>query len=222
MEKWSAGKHKKESTVTGEWILIGRSSSHYTRVVRVIAAELGVVYELEPLYDFMTEQTAAFAGNPALKMPVLKRGQVTVFGTLNICRTLAREEAADEKFFWPDEARTVLLMNAHELLAHAMAAEVEVVLHEIIAKRPEDAPSRKRRQSMLNCLLWLDRNLEDLRSQFPGCRLSYFDVCLYCLVTHLPFRLAMDLSGMPALVEFGKSFGERASAQATPYRYDQR
>jgi hypothetical protein len=92
----------------------------------------------------MTEEVAVFAGNPALKMPVLKRGELAVFGTLNICRLLAREAGAETNIFWPDEASTVSLMNAHAVLAHAMAAEVEVVMHEIIARRPEDAPSRKR------------------------------------------------------------------------------
>jgi len=207
--------------MTDQWILVGRSSSHYTRVVRVVAAELGVSYQLEPIYDFMTEEAAVFAGNPALKMPVLKRGELAVFGTLNICRTLAREEDAEKRFFWPDDARTVSLMNAHEVLAHAMAAEVEVVMHEIIARRPEDAPSRKRRQSLVNCLLWLDQNLADLRRQLPRHQLSLFEISLYCLVAHIPFRIPMDLSGMPVLVEFEKSFGERPSAQGTPYRYDQ-
>jgi hypothetical protein len=28
--------------MTDQWILVGRSSSHYTRVARIVAAELGV------------------------------------------------------------------------------------------------------------------------------------------------------------------------------------
>lgn len=207
--------------MTDEWILIGRSSSHYTRMARIVAAELGVRYRLEPIYDVMTDAPEAFGGNPALKMPVLKRGDVAVFGTLNICKVLAREARAESEFFWPDEARSVSLMNAHEVLAHALAAQVEVVMHEIIAERPQDAPSRKRRQSLINCLQWLDRNLGDLRRELPGDRLSIFDVGLFCLVAHVPFRNPMDLSGMPELVGFERSFGARPSAQGTPYRYDQ-
>ncbi len=207
--------------MTDQWILVGRSSSHYTRVVRIVAAEPEVCYQFEPIYDFMTEEAAVFAGNPALKMPVLKRSGTAVFGTLNICRILAREASAESKFFWPDESRTALLMNAHEVLAHAMAAEVEVVMQEIVAKRPADAPSRKRRQSLVNCLLWLDQNLEDIRRQLPRHQLSLFEISLYCLVTHIPFRLAMNLAEMPALIEFEKSLGKRPSSKNTLYRYDQ-
>src|SRR5690606_40471140 len=49
-------------------------------------------------------------------------------GTLNICRTIARHAGRSQDVYWPEDADTPLLMNAHELLAHAMAAQVEVVL----------------------------------------------------------------------------------------------
>jgi glutathione S-transferase len=203
------------------WTLIGRSSSHYTRVVRIAAEEIGTIYRLEPIHDFTTESPAVFGGNPALKMPVLRRDKLVVYGTLNICRTLANERGAHDLFFWPEMARSVALMNAHELLAHAMAAEVDIVMHEYVARRPADAVSRKRRKSLLNCLRWLDQNLEELRTELPPNQLSIFEISLYCLVTHLPFRNPTDLSGAPTLVQFERSFGERRSTQATPYQFDQ-
>ena len=43
---------------------------------------------------------------------------------------------------------------------------------------------------------------------------------LFCLLEHLPFRNPIDLSGLPALTAFVATFGARASAQATPYRFD--
>jgi glutathione S-transferase len=122
--------------------------------------------------------------------------------------------------FWPEQARTPLLMNAHEIVAHAMAAQVEVVFHEIVSKRPPDATSRKRRESLLGCLAWLDRHLEAIRAQLPGERIALLDLMLYCLLEHLPFRNPIDLSGLPALTAFLATFGERASARATPYRFD--
>jgi hypothetical protein len=45
-----------------EWILVGRSSSHYARVVRIVAAELGVSYRLKPIFEFMAKESACSPG----------------------------------------------------------------------------------------------------------------------------------------------------------------
>lgn len=51
--------------------LIGRSSSHFTRVPRMLALELGVDLAFQPVYDLGSRQTADYGGNPAMKLPVL-------------------------------------------------------------------------------------------------------------------------------------------------------
>ena len=201
--------------------LVGRQSSHYTRVARMFAAELGVPYKLTPILDLMSLDAQTFADNPALKLPILRRGDDYIYGTLNICRVFADEVGARQDVGWPESFETPRLMNAHELLAHAMAAEVEIVVHEFVEKRPVDNASRKRRSSLVNCLRWLDANLAALRPALAGHRLTWFDVGLFCLLEHLPFRNPMDLSGLRALTAFAEDFGARPSAQATPYRFDQ-
>jgi glutathione S-transferase len=201
--------------------IIGRQSSHYTRQVRLLAHELGVEYALQPIHDLMSEDPAVFAGNPALKLPALRQGDTVVWGSLNACRWLARQ--ADDgvaRVFWPEQAATALAMNAHEVLAHAMAAQVEVVFHEIVSKRPPDAASRKRRTSLVECLGWLDRHWQDIRAELPPARIAIFDLGLFCLLEHLPFRNPMDLSSMSHLTAFAEAFGARPAAQATPYRFD--
>lgn len=201
--------------------IIGRQSSHYTRVVRMLALELGIDAPLAPILDLMSTDPAAYAGNPALKLPALRVGEDTVWGSQNACRLLARQIGGGEaRVSWPEDARTPLLMNAHEIVAHAMAAQVEVVFHEIVSKRPPDAASRKRRESLLGCLAWLDAHLDAIRAQLPADRVAMFDLMLFCLLEHLPFRNPIDLSDMPALTAFATTFGARASAQATPYRFD--
>jgi hypothetical protein len=50
--------------------------------------------------------------------------------------------------------------------------------------------------------------------------LSVFEVTLFCLVEHLPFRGTLPLTPYPALRQFAEEFGARASAEATPYEYD--
>lgn len=200
--------------------VFGRQSSHYTRLVRIFAEELDVSYEFTPIFDLMSHDPADYAGNPALKLPILKRNGEAIFGSLNICRALAREAGREQRVFWPEAADTPQLMNAHEILAHAMTAQVDVVIHEIVEKRPADDASTKRRDSLINCLAWLDANLVEIERALPERELSVFEAGLFCLLSHLPFRNPMDLSGMTNLTRFEESFGRRESAMATPYRFD--
>jgi len=201
--------------------IVGRQSSHYNRVVRMLALELGIDASLAPIFDLMGTDPATYAGNPALKLPALRVGEDTVWGSLNACRHLARQiDGGEARVFWPEDARTPLLMNAHEIVAHAMAAQVEVVFHEIVSKRPPDPTSRKRRESLLGCLAWLDAHLDAIRAQLPGERIALLDLMLFCLLEHLPFRNPVDLAGLPALTAFVADLGARTSARATPYRFD--
>jgi glutathione S-transferase len=201
--------------------IVGRQSSHYTRQVRLLAHELGVEYVLLPIHDLMSEDPAVFAGNPALKLPALRQGDTVVWGSLNACRWLAGQtDGGPARVFWPEQAGSALLMNAHEVQAHAMAAQVEVVFHEIVSKRPPDAASRKRRASLLQCLAWLDHHLPEIHAELPASRIAIFELGLFCLLEHLPFRNPIDLSAMPHLTTFASAFGARPSAQATPYRFD--
>ena len=120
---------------------------------------------------------------------------------------------------WPQDADT-LLLNAHEILAHAMSAEVDVVLHEIVERRPPDNASRKRRDSLIGCIAWLDAHLRQVRDALPAGSINMFEIGLFCLVSHLPFRNPVDLSAMPSLLAFERAFAARESARATPYRFD--
>ena len=202
-------------------VIIGRQSSHYTRVVRMLAIELDVAVELEPVHDLLSNDPDVFAGNPALKLPALRLDGDVVWGSANACRVLARRSAAGEDgVAWPEQARSLRLMNAHELVAHAMAAQVEVVFHEIVSRRAPDDASRKRRASLVNSLGWLDRELEAVRGELPQGRIALLELQLFCLLEHLPFRNPMDLSGWPALVAFADAWRQRPSARATPYRFD--
>lgn len=202
--------------------LIGRQSSHYTRVARIFAHELGLAPRFEPILDLMAHDAGIFAGNPALRLPILRIDGEPVFGTANICRCLARAADAESEVFWPEQADTPLLMNAHELLSQAMAAQVEVVMHDFVARRPPDVVSEKRRQGLVDSVAWLDRQLEAVLASLPRKRLRWFEVALFCLVEHFPFRNPIELGNCANLTAFAAAFGQRPSATATPYRYDQR
>lgn len=200
--------------------IIGRQSSHFTRVARMVAVELDVACNFTPVYDLMSRDPHVFAGNPALRLPILRISGDTVFGSVNICRSLARLAEAEKRVFWPEQSDTALLMNAHELVAHAMAVQVDVIVHEIVEKRPPDNASLKRRESLTGCLKWLDRHLIQILEAIPEMDVRLIEVQLFCLLSHLPFRNPMDLSGMPELTAFEARFGKRESASLTPYRFD--
>ena len=201
--------------------LVGRQSSHYTRVARIFAHELGLTPRFQPIFQLMSLDTQQFANNPALKLPILKIDGVPLFGTLNICRQLARQAGATDSVYWPEDAADLLQMNAHELVAHGMAVQVEIVAHEFVEKRPPDAVSIKRRQSLLSTLTWLDAHWASIQAGFPSGKLSYLEASLFCLLSHLPFRNPIDLGGFTQLNAFAAAFGGRPSAVATPYQFDQ-
>src|SRR5262245_57971254 len=114
--------------------IIGRRSSHFTRAPLIFAHELGVVVELVPVFDITAQDPAVFAGNPALKLPTLRRPDGgLVFGAENICRVLA-EMAPDpsRRVVWPEELRLEVSRNAQELVWHAMAAQVQFVIGTVV------------------------------------------------------------------------------------------
>lgn len=203
-----------------ESVLVGRQSSHFTRVVRIVAAELGVPLRLHPIHDLMSLDPADYGGNPALKLPVLQRGGDTIYGCLNICRVLAAGSGRGELLVFPEHGLDPLHLDAGELVFNAMGVHTEIVFHEVVSKRPPDAASFKRRAGLLGSLAWLDANLDAVLARLPPRRTSVFEVALYCLLTHIPFRNPMDLSGFARLAAFVREFGARPSAQATPYRFD--
>lgn len=208
--------------------IIGRSSSHFTRVPRIVAHELGVPLELVVVYDFMSSDEAIHAGNPARKMPTLRRADGgLVFGTENLCRVIA-EQADPEKqkrIVWPEELRGDVSRNAQELVWHAMAAQVQLVVGTVIGKLPEDnVYFVKGRAGFEGALSWLDGHLpqalEALDELDRGRTLSIFEVTLFCLVEHLELRATVPLAPYSVLVRFARAFGERESARATAYRMD--
>jgi hypothetical protein len=112
-----------------------------------------------------------------------------------------------------------LVTNAEELVLQAMSTEVTLVMTKM-ASDGKAAPAKVVR-SLENCLRWLDDAVDSVRAALPVDRaLSFVEVSLFCLVTHLPFRQVMDVAPYARLAAFAEAFGERASARATEYRFD--
>src|SRR5580658_2185411 len=118
--------------------IIGRRSSLFTRVPLVFAEELGLGYEIEPVYDMTGTDPALYGGNPALKLPSLRRGESLLFGAQNICRALAEISGPTLRILWPEQLCDDLYRNAQELVWHAMGAQVQLAFGTIVAKLPAE------------------------------------------------------------------------------------
>lgn len=200
-------------------VILGRSSSHFTRVTRIFAGELGVEHEFRVLFDLTSTDPADYAGNPALKIPVLVTQKGSCYGALNACRELARRSSENRLVVWPEALPDALACNAQELVLHAMSTEVILIM----AKMTGGAASvpAKALRSLENTMAWLEGNASDVLGSLPEPRhLSFLEVSLYCLVTHLEFREVLSTESYPALREFAERFGTRASARVTAYCFD--
>lgn len=202
--------------------LIGRRSSHFTRVALVFAHELGVPVELIPVHDITATDSDIFAGNPALKIPTLRREGSLLFGTENICRALAEQADPKLRIVWPEELRSDVSRNAQELTWHCMSAQVQLVFGTVVGKLPTDNVFfAKGRAGFEGALRWLDSNVDVALAALPAERtVSLFEVTLFCLLEHLRFRGTLSVAPFPALGRFVGSFAARASARETAYRFD--
>ena len=203
--------------------IAGRSSSHYTRMALIFAHELRVPFELAPIYDITSVDAATFAGNPAMKLPSLRRGGSVLFGSENICRALAELSDGKPRIVWPEELRGDVSRNAQELIATAMAMQVQLIYGVVINKLPADNTYfTKAKAGLEGAVRWLDTHLAEALAALPRERdLSLLEVTLFCLIEHIAFRTTLPLEPYPALLAFQRKFAERPSAKATPYRFDQ-
>jgi glutathione S-transferase len=202
-------------------ILVGRSSSVFTRVTRIFAAEMGVTYSFRVVPDLLSEDPNQYGGNPALKMPTLQSARGVWFGALNICRELARSSSDRPTPVWPEDLSEALPANAQELVSQAMSTEVALIMRHVAEAADGNAHHKKMKQSLLNSMAWLDNNIEQVLDALPQHRaLSYLEVTLFCLVSHLEFRSILPIDPYSNLRDFCRRFAARPSAEQTVYRFD--
>jgi glutathione S-transferase len=200
-------------------VLVGRSSSHFTRVTRIFALELAVPHVFRTVLDMTSLDAATYAGNPALKVPVLVDADGPLFGTENICRELARRSPLRAEVVLRGAVADRIVVNVEEMTLHAMSAEVSLIM----AKMAGDhrAVSPKVGRSLENALEYLNDHVDLALDALPRHRaLSFLETALFCLVTHLPFREVMEVLRYNRLTAFCEDFGVRESAKRTAYRFD--
>jgi len=200
--------------------IVGRSSSHFTRVTRIFALELGIPAALRVVSDLTSARAADYGGNPALRVPSLEAPSGVWFGALNVCRELARQSPCPLRVLWPEALDQPLLANAQELTLQAMSTEVALIMGSLGGGELPVAHRDKLSASLRGCLLWLEENVDAVQTALPARDLSYLEVTLFCLFTHLEFRGVAPTAEYLRLTRFSERFADRASAQSTPYRFD--
>jgi len=202
-------------------VIIGRSSSHFTRVARIFAAEMQVDYSFRVVRDLMSSNPEDYGGNPALKIPSLQTPRGVWFGSLNVCRELWRRSSPRPRVVWPEDPDEPLLANAQELVLQAMSTEVALIMGKLSGTSDSSAHQAKMRTSLVNMLSWLEENARPVLAALPQPRdLSYLEVTLFCLVTHLEFRGVLPTASYFELNKFCQQFSTRASVGETTYRFD--
>jgi glutathione S-transferase len=206
--------------------IVGRSSSLFTRMPLIFAEELGLPWELVPIFDMRALGPEVYAGNPALKLPILRTESSVLFGAQNICRAIADRAVAEgvapaKGVVWPEALKDDLSRNAQELVWHGMLTQVQLIIGIQVNKLPADNPFFvKTRKGFEGSLQWLDANLSAALKALPPRDLSLFEVSLHCLVEHLTFRVTLSVEPHPSLVAFSTDFAKRPSARRTVYRLD--
>ncbi|MFL5347369.1 MAG: glutathione S-transferase domain-containing protein [Hyalangium sp.] len=202
-------------------VIIGRSSSHFTRITRIFAAEMRVDYSFRVVRDLMSPNPEDYGGNPALRIPSLQTPQGVWFGSLNVCRELWRRSNPRPRVVWPEELDKPLLANAQELVSQAMATEVTIIMEKVAGAGDSNAHQAKLRKGLLNMMAWLEENTRPALAALPPQRdLSYLEVSLFCLVKHLEFREVLPTASYAELNQFCQQFATRPSASETPFRFD--
>jgi glutathione S-transferase len=202
-------------------VLVGRSSSHFTRTARIFALELAVPHAFRPVLDMTSVDAADYGENPALKVPVLVDENGPLFGAENVCRALVARSGTSASVVLRGDVSARVVANAEELTLHVMSSEVSLIMAKFAGDARLAPP--KVAQSMQNALTWLDEHVDAILAALPDNRVtSFVEVALFCVVTHLPFREVMDVGRWTRLCAMCRRFGERESARLTEYRYDAR
>jgi len=140
-------------------------------------------------------------------------------GTKNICQELVRRSQTRSMVVLRGDVADRVVANAEEMTLHVMSAEVSLILAQM-AGDDRLAPPEVRR-SLENGLGYLNDSVDRVLEALPADRtLSFLEVTLFCVVTHLPFRQVLDVASYARLKAFCDLFGERESAQRTEYRFD--
>jgi glutathione S-transferase len=192
--------------------LFGTPLSHFTRKIRILAAELGVPLEFVPTQSVMATTPAAYADNPLMRIPTLVDGETTVIDSDHIARYLVGRFDAEDRCAVRSE--DVAALNRLAVTSGIMANEVVLIL----ARRGglENVESVVYFQKLIAAidggLAWLERVVEP---DAPG--FDYRDIALVCMWQHLGHYKLRPLDAYERIAARVACFAHRPSvAPSTP------
>lgn len=197
--------------------LVGTPLSHFTRKVRIVAAELAIPLDFQTLpatTGVMTATADAYAGNPLMRVPVLVDGDVRLVESDHIVRYLVgRFDPADRlgvKNETPEALNRLAVLNG--IMANG------VVL--ILAKRGglEGLENVVYFQKLIaaidGALAWLDARIDPDAAGF-----DYRDIALICMWQHLGYYGLRPLEAYGRLAARVGRFAKRPSVvPSTPVK----
>lgn len=201
--------------------LYGRSSSHFTRIARIFAAEAEVAVDFVLIRDLMSQDPDDYGGHPAMKLPTLQTEAGIWFGSLPICRELIACSELQLDVAWPEDLQRPVAANAQELVSTAMSSEVGLIMGKASGVAADNSHQAKMRASLHGAMEWLEINVwRAIGTLSPERDLSFLEVSLFCLIEHLEFREVLSLDPYPELRAFAQRFAQRSSAKATTFKFD--
>ncbi|MBC7973645.1 MAG: glutathione S-transferase family protein [Myxococcales bacterium] len=171
--------------------LIGTPLSHFTRKLRILLAELGVPFTFVRAPGVLTTTPDTYGGNPLMRVPTLRDGNVTVFDSEHIARYLVRRHDPADRFGVLRER--VEDLNRLTLINGVMANEVVIILARRAGLEDIDnvAYFRKLGAAIDAALAELDHSVD---VEAPG--FDYRDIALVCMWQHLGhYQLRPGLAG---------------------------
>lgn len=169
--------------------LYGTPLSHFTRKVRILADLYNASYDFIDIGNVADGTIETFAGNPLMKVPVLKDGENWIIESDYIARYLSEKFDPADRF----SVKTVNVqdLNIRAVLNGIMSEEVKVIL----AKRT-GVPIEQYRffddalETIASGLSWLEQNAAAFDIETP----SYKNFHFVCAWEHLVYY---DLLPMP-------------------------
>lgn len=197
--------------------LVGTPLSHFTRKVRIVAAELAIPLDFQTLpatTGVMTNTPEAYAHNPLMRVPVLVDGDMRLVESDHIVRYLVGRFDPTDRLGARSETPEAL--NRLAVLNGIMANEVVLIL----AKRgglegiDKVVYFQKLTAAIDGALAWLDARIEP---DAPG--FDYRDIVTICMWQHLGYYGLRPLEAYSRLAARVARFAKRPSVvPSTPVK----
>lgn len=194
--------------------LVGTPLSHFTRKVRIVAAELAIPLDFQTMPGLLSTTPDEYASNPLMRVPILVDGEQRIIESDHIVRYLVgRFDAADRlgvKNDTPDALNRLAVLNG------VMANEVVLIM----AKRGglEEIDKvvyfQKLTAAIDGALAWLDARTEPEAAGF-----DYRDIVTICMWQHLGYYGLRPLEAYGRLAARVARFAKRPSVvPSTPVK----